>query len=497
MSPRMAWLLLALSRLEALRWGRSSSEESGESALSDAIAAQAQRIAALEKQLGRLSAQTCATPEPRGACAAHEEAIAWERQEPVELLPFRLQERRRAWQRQRELLSTLFNVTVGAPVTALAISTHLVEKGLPRFIMCADSTGSLHVFDREGKLLFSQPTDLDGARITAISIGTKEEPIVATAATDGQIRMYNMTLPRPARPVRSAKKGQDPLPTSPAVEFELTAALTIPSETVNGSPIAIGSLELVLRGRRLLLLLGDAGGRIRTLHRNGTMRQAVSLGPEVTAMTRNGNQLAVATADARLSLLEMNKFADEPLVCAADSEDVEFESSSIVSLAFDAHLTQLLFASTAAGELRVYNTKARMRPPGGGKTSVVCKLVHSIKGHAASPVSLAAMKGFLLLVFLESKMQWKADDSRDGMPDMLSFFRNPMIIGLIMVLIFWQSSKHFNKANEGSINGFMKQDFRGLDPAMLRNLEKSQARGRSGMGIADGDFDKRFEELGS
>lgn len=94
-------------------------------------------------------------------------------------------------------------------------------------------------------------------------------------------------------------------------------------------------------------------------------------------------------------------------------------------------------------------------------------------------------------------MQWKADDSRDGMPDMLSFFRNPMIIGLIMVLIFWQSSKHFNKANEGSINGFMKQDYRGLDPAILRNLEKSQARGRSGMGIADGDFDKRFEELGS
>lgn len=97
----------------------------------------------------------------------------------------------------------------------------------------------------------------------------------------------------------------------------------------------------------------------------------------------------------------MNKFADEPLVCAADSEDAEFESSSIVSLAFDAHLTQLLFASTAAGELRVYNTKARMRPPGGGKTSVVCKLVHSIKGHAASPVSLATMKGFLLSVTSE------------------------------------------------------------------------------------------------
>ena len=142
------------------------------------------------------------------------------------------------------MLSAVFNVSVGAPVTALALSTQIGEKSVPRFLICADAAGTLHTFNKEGTLLLSFPTGMGaGVHVKAMAIGTREDPILTTVATDGVIRVYNMTLPRAVRPPPRSKKekaeGQRP-PPPPPIEFALAEAKTIAAETtVDGAPVSV------------------------------------------------------------------------------------------------------------------------------------------------------------------------------------------------------------------------------------------------------------------
>ena len=79
-------------------------------------------------------------------------------------------------------------------------------------------------------------------------------------------------------------------------------------------------------------------------------------------------------------------------------------AGAVVRVAWDAQLPQLLYAGTASGRLLVYNSRARTKVDapkddntptsrGSAKTVQTCKLVHSIEGHAALPLSLALVKG--------------------------------------------------------------------------------------------------------
>jgi len=272
-----------------------------------------------------------------------------------------------------------------------------------------------------------------------------------------------------------------------------------------------------------------------------------------------------ATLRAGLSLIDVLKMAGtEPLTCDGDGEEEGEAGPPIVGLAFDTHLPQLLFASTSTGSLRVYNTKTRVRAPSGGKSHLACKLVEEMSGHAPLPVAIASVKGFLLsatselfavhnvsglygrvkkdphvvygealmggsipallacsrashlalswgadgrVVYMESKLQWKDEDSAGGMPDMLSFLRNPMLIGVVMVVIFWQSSKFFSKggggggvgglAGLGGGGGFGPKGMGDFDPSMLQDFEKTFARGGlpgRGGGNSKG-LSSRIEEL--
>ena len=101
----------------------------------------------------------------------------------------------------------------------------------------------------------------------------------------------------------------------------------------------------------------------------------------------------------------MAKPTAPPLVCAdgdADGDGAAAARMSVVSLAWDVQLAQLLYAGGADGRVAVYNTRSRVRSttegPNRNETKMVttCKLVTVVEGHAPADVALAAVKGYLL-----------------------------------------------------------------------------------------------------
>jgi hypothetical protein len=117
--------------------------------LTEAVGSQAARIAQLERMLA--AKPTKPAPAQKGAAAAAPAASLADLQ--PELQPFRLAEAQRALRRQQAQLVRVFSATVGAPLTAVALSTQLLEKGLPhlpRLTAAADSLGVLHLFDSDG-----------------------------------------------------------------------------------------------------------------------------------------------------------------------------------------------------------------------------------------------------------------------------------------------------------------------------------------------------------
>ena len=161
------------------------------SALSKAVQAQAARIAHLEGALAK--------GPPTRQCAAEVTPAGFDLQ--PELQPFKLAEAQRALKRQQEQVVSVFNVSIGTPIVAVALSTQLVEKSVPRLAAAAGLSGALHLFDKAGDLVAKvQTAHAAHATITAVIFGTKEDPFVATAATDGQVLIYDLSLPKAARP---------------------------------------------------------------------------------------------------------------------------------------------------------------------------------------------------------------------------------------------------------------------------------------------------------
>lgn len=245
--------------------------------LSETVSSQANRIASLEQQVKRLKAQGGTCAERTASAGDGSSPAAGGGDGEAELRGFREAERKRERKRRLEQLQAVFNVTVGSPLTALAVSSNLVLKGVPQLIAAADEAANLHVYGPEGELLASQPTEHTAA-ISAIGLGSRDDPILVTAGRDGRVLVHNLTLPRAAAKPHAAKANKAALapapPAKPAVPFSVALENEIalaPAEGAGGAA-AVTALELYMRGRKFLLIVGDEAGDVRVLLRNGTER---------------------------------------------------------------------------------------------------------------------------------------------------------------------------------------------------------------------------------
>lgn len=341
-----------------------SANEKTVKALQATVAAQAVRLQALEAQL---RTGVCATP-PKGS--KQDRCMPLDVDPEPELLAFRAAERRRMVAKKQEQLTTIFNVSVGAPLTALAVSSALLDnKNVPRLVAVADASGTLYVYDRTGELSVTVPalSETSAATISTIVIGPKEDPFVATGTLGGEVALYNLTLPR----IRAASAKPDAPPPPPPPPVSLTLAMRAPAQLdASGAPIPVLTLESYMRARKSLLAVGDASGALRLLHRNGSQRSVVSVGGAVRALERNkeGVFVAVAADGQGVLLYDMSKPAPVPTACSNVGSDVGegvSPEASVVSVAWDVQLPQLVYAGTDAGEIRIYNSKARHRQLGG------------------------------------------------------------------------------------------------------------------------------------
>ena len=537
-------------------------------ALASLVTSQAKAIKSLEMQISKLSKMK------KGSC--------FDSGGEDELYAFHAAERERQAAKKQEGLMTLFNVTVGEVLTSLAVSSGLVEKNIPKLVVAAGSSGTLYLYDTNGTLSLELPPDEECKQtslcvVSAVVIGQKEDPFVAIGTAGGAVLLYNLTLPRKKIGNRAA-----------TTETKLSLSIRMePQHDENGKPIAVTTLDTYSRGRKPMLAVGDASGAVRLLFRNGTQRSSLVAGSgPVTAMERGGNQnawLAVSVEGAGVSTYDMAKPNAKPTHCEGSEPGGVGGSATIVAVAWDVQLTQLLYAATSDGVIAVYNTKSRSRMSGqgehGNETKMVthCKLVTTITGHEASPLELTPIQGYLLsaspsllavhnvsglyartrdepnvmlgrrlagvsavvagtraghvavgsgvageLVLLGLKLpNQKKDDEGGVMSSMLgsgsgsggsgaNLMRNPLVLGGVMVLVFWQSGKLFggrNNGNGGSGGGrggrgggddFGPKDF---DMGMLKQAmdaagAERQGGGRVGRGGSRAAPQSRFEELG-
>ena len=218
-----------------------------------------------------------------------------------------------------------------------------------------------------------------------------------------------------------------------------------------------------------------------------------------------------------------------------------------------------MYAGTDAGEIRIYNSRARVRTLGGefgneSRLMTSCKLVTTIVGHQPAAVSVATLKGYLLsaaptlfavhnvsglygrqrdepavylgrslpppppglmtfmastrvshvavgggargeLMLLASQLPFKELDKASGSFSGFEggsgpawILRNPIVLGGVMMLVFWQTSKMWRGTGDGGGRGGGDGD---IDDETLRALEAirkvSTADGR-GFGSDVGDF---------
>jgi hypothetical protein len=539
-------LLLAACAASGKKDARDSGKDVAPWDLAQQVAQQSSRIRQLEAQLSKVG---------RGSCAAGADA---EDPEP-ELRPFRILERQRAADKRQEQLLTLFNVSVGEPLTAVAISTNIVEKGVPKLVVGAGASGTLYLYDRNGTRSLTLPLEGKPSKkapapdITALAIGPREDPFVAVGSRAGHVSVYNLTLPR-------AKVGSRAATTETALSL---ATRVEPHLDASGKPVPVLTLDTYQRGRRAMLAVGDSEGSLRLYWRNGTQRSGMEAGGAVQAMERGGANaafLAVGAAGVGVKLFDMGKPNNAPLVCEGSAPGLE-AGDEIVSLAWDVQLTQLLYAGSRDGIVSVFNTRARTRVTDAGihanETRMVtqCKLVTTVPGHDVSPVALTPLKGYLLsastsllvahnvsglyartrddpnvmlgrslasaakgtvprptvlsgtraghvvvgsgsggfIALLSSKLPFKtAEEAEGGIAGFLGsggggggmgggMFKNPLMLGGVMFLVFWQSGKMFNKSGKGGGRGGPPEDF---DMDMLRSAMGGAGMGGAGMGGA-------------
>ena len=362
-------------------------------ALAQQVAAQAREIKALERRLS--SSGSCSSdsddPEP-------------------ELKAFKIAEQQKRAQKRQDELLTLFTTTVGEPLSAVAISTHHMDKSIPKLIVGGGVSGSLHLYDKNGTLTLTLPPDAELPKptaITAVVIGTKDDPFVCVGTAGGELLLYNLTLPRPAVGKRP-ERGVTSLTLAMRTEAQRDAA---------GAPIGVLTLDAYQRGRKTMLAVGDEAGAVRLLFRNGTERAAIAAGGAVHAMERGGANnahLAVGAFGAGVALFDMGKPTQDPMICEGSEPPVDEPPAAtkrrggkspparphIVSLTWDAQLPQLLYAATSDGVISIYNSKARTRQMTGefkniSKMVTHCKIVTTVTGHDAAPLALAPVKGYL------------------------------------------------------------------------------------------------------
>ena len=495
--------------------------------VTELLRAQASRITSLEAEVAKLTARA---PKPGKGAELAKLADAVGETEAA-LHAFRLAERRRDSQRKLEQLAPLFSATLPAPVQALAVSTLITEKNAPRLVIAADARGSLHLLAaKTGEVVLSaQTAHAAGARVTAVTVGTREDPFVATAATDGKVLVYNLTLPRaaPATP----KKGAGGASTAAAGRnwsLALAATIALPADpsappTKKGAapaPPVAHALDVYLRGRKPMLVAGDERGAVHMVWRNGTARgAAIAAGGAASAVAAIARQNTMLAAAARASDINGDESDGVAIIdlakrsvttrCVAPAG-----AGAVVRVAWDAQLPQLLYAGTASGRLLVYNSRARTKVDapkddntptsrGSAKTVQTCKLVHSIEGHAALPLSLAVVKGYVLsataellaahnvsglygrqkgdpnavyglsladgsallagtgaghvalatgaeVTLFESKLVYSTGDGGDGgFGGGSGFMRNPLFLGVILVTVGWQVSKFMGNKRGG------------------------------------------------
>lgn len=555
MSPTSLHIAVLLSGLAAIPAAGNKEIK----ALQATVATQAARLQVLEQSL---RTGVCLAPAKSGGSKlkGSEACTPLDVDPEPELAAFRAAERRRAAAKKQELLTTVFNVSVGKPITALAISSGLLDnKGVPRVVAAADTSGTLHIFERTGALALSLPpsSETSASIISSIVIGPKEDPFVAAGTVGGEVTLYNLSLPR----VRNAPSPLGSSPPAPPTTAKL--AMRAPAQLdEHGQPVAILSMETYMRARKTMLAVGDASGALRLLFRNGTPRTAMPIGGAVRAIERNkeGVFLGVAADGKGLQLYDQGRGTNAPIACeggAEGDEAAEGGGAPVVSIAWDVQLPQLVYAGTAAGDIRIYNSKARSRQLGGkygneSRMATACKLVTVIRGHEAAEVQLAPLKGYLVsvasrllvthnvtglysrtrddpfalvgrtlpagaeasaaplvagarqghvvvgagasgeLTLLASKLVFKEEpkdggsfglgalaDTSSGGPAWL--LRNPLVLGVIMMVVFWQTNKHY-KGNDG---GGGKGGAGGLDADMLRTLEAMRAGGGGGGDLGD------------
>ena len=204
--------------------------------LTKLVSKQSARIQALESQLGQLGRRCKGQSRAKGCSAAEDEDP-----EP-ELQPFRAAERRRHAARRQQLLETLFEVEAGERLVALAVTSSIVDKGVPRYVAGAGESGTIYLYHSNGTLALAHPPeDATAATLTSIIAGPKEDPFIAVGSAAGEVLLYNLTMPR----VRKNAGG----PTETRLTLAMRAAAVL---DVHGRAIPVLTIDTYMRGRRAM-----------------------------------------------------------------------------------------------------------------------------------------------------------------------------------------------------------------------------------------------------
>jgi hypothetical protein len=419
-------------------------------ALNSLILAQSERLAALEeivssgvyaastqKQPSKLPSPLSPSPPSRGLQASHKKqkhaaASAAMPAQPTMLMSPHMR-----------LLAT---ISLEAPLSAAALAPAAGDAA-PRFIAAADAIGQLHIFDSVGRALMPPaslaPSTSSTVRILSVSFlnsappssgkGAVATPLllaVALAQEDadaGDGFIYCLYRLAPAR---------QPTPEQRVVvELVRESNVTWPQPTTNPTDGAEGASGAVQAsaGRedgRLVSLesMGSAGGGGRnskggtpafiavrsdgmlvTLSNVGSVVAAVTSGVDGIIMARrSGHTMALLTRD-RLVLVELARRAP-PRECPIP-ESLLASGGRLLSVAFDAQVSQLVYVSSSSGGTLVFNSRARAQPLPADESSPAppprstagtyeCRWLDTLavepgSGDEAPALSLSAVRGYL------------------------------------------------------------------------------------------------------
>ena len=278
--------------------------------------------------------------------------------------------------------------------------------------LAVDESGTLTAFEpTSGEVLLSFPLG-HTASVHAVTADFAEAPLVATAAADGSVHLFNVTLwrdgamvcgPRPRGRQRPTKQKQQAGgggiiqedagaaatldvaraktndTTTPAsslasgfalvltLERELHAPSTVGAgETARAAAGALGAARAVLlykrRAKPLILAAYDRG--VRVYRRDGELHFGFDTARPVLSLAVAGRTVAYATPDA-VRFFSASRAAALDGACSGGL-------SELVGLATDPAMPAVLYASTAAGGVLVFRYGA------GRGSTVTCTLAQHV-----------------------------------------------------------------------------------------------------------------------